>query len=101
MKKIGTYQLAIVAQFANKPLYVVAESYKFVNRFPLSQMDSLPNFRLEWSADEKEDLSDTKIPFKSCRPAIDYTPPHLISILFTDLGILTPSDVSEHLYILD
>lgn len=30
-------------------------------------------------------------------PHIDYTPPHYISLLFTDLGVLTPSAVSDEL----
>ena len=46
--KIGTYQLAIVAQAANKPLYAVVESYKFLNLFPLSQSDLPTRFSLEW-----------------------------------------------------
>ena len=30
-------------------------------------------------------------------PHIDYTPPHYITLLFTDLGVLTPSAVSDEL----
>ena len=30
-------------------------------------------------------------------PRIDYTPPHYITLLFTDLGVLTPSAVSDEL----
>ncbi len=30
-------------------------------------------------------------------PTVDYTPPHYISLLFTDLGVLTPSAVSDEL----
>jgi translation initiation factor eIF-2B subunit alpha len=30
-------------------------------------------------------------------PSRDYTPPHLITLLFTDLGVLTPSAVSDEL----
>lgn len=30
-------------------------------------------------------------------PALDYTPPSNISLLFTDLGVLTPSAVSDEL----
>ena len=30
-------------------------------------------------------------------PMIDYTPPSLITLLFTDLGVLTPSAVSDEL----
>jgi translation initiation factor eIF-2B subunit alpha len=30
-------------------------------------------------------------------PSRDYTPPHLITLLFTDLGVLTPSAISDEL----
>ena len=30
-------------------------------------------------------------------PPVDYTPPELITLLFTDLGTLTPSAVSDEL----
>ena len=30
-------------------------------------------------------------------PRFDYTPPHLLSLLFTDLGVLTPAAVSDQL----
>ena len=30
-------------------------------------------------------------------PMVDYTPPAYITLLFTDLGILTPSAVSDEL----
>lgn len=30
-------------------------------------------------------------------PLVDYTPPSYISLLFTDLGILTPAAVSDEL----
>ena len=30
-------------------------------------------------------------------PHIDYTPPHYITLLFSDIGVLTPSAVSDEL----
>jgi len=30
-------------------------------------------------------------------PLVDYTPPNYITLLFTDLGVLTPSGVSDEL----
>lgn len=41
INQIGTYQIAVVAKAANKPLYVAVESYKFVRLFPLNQYDFL------------------------------------------------------------
>ena len=34
---------------------------------------------------------------ESLHPYIDYTPPQYITLLFTDLGVLTPSAVSDEL----
>lgn len=34
---------------------------------------------------------------ENLHPYIDYTPPQYISLLFTDLGVLTPSAVSDEL----
>ena len=34
---------------------------------------------------------------QSENPSCDYTPPKYISLLFTDLGVLTPSAVSDEL----
>eukprot|EP01027_Heterolobosea_sp_BB2_P014308 GEZU01020568.1.p1 GENE.GEZU01020568.1~~GEZU01020568.1.p1 ORF type:complete len:339 (+),score=82.67 GEZU01020568.1:66-1019(+) len=39
INKIGTYQIAIVAQAHKKPFYVAAESFKFTRQYPLSQTD--------------------------------------------------------------
>ncbi len=30
-------------------------------------------------------------------PGVDYTPPEFITLLFTDLGVFTPSAVSDEL----
>ena len=87
INKIGTYQIAIVAKAANKPFHVVAESYKFVRLYPLSQHD-VPN---KWK------YSYTSEPTYEDHPLVDYTPPSYINLLFTDLGVLTPSAVSDEL----
>uniref|UniRef100_A0A1A9VSM5 Uncharacterized protein n=1 Tax=Glossina austeni TaxID=7395 RepID=A0A1A9VSM5_GLOAU len=41
----------------------------------------------------RKDLSDVS----KVHPSVDYTPPAYITLLFTDLGILTPSAVSDEL----
>ncbi|KAK9840552.1 hypothetical protein WJX81_000785 [Elliptochloris bilobata] len=68
INKLGTYQIALAAAAHNTPFYVAAESYKFARLYPLSQ-----------------------------KPSRDYTPPKYISLLFTDLGVLTPAAVSDEL----
>jgi translation initiation factor eIF-2B subunit alpha len=92
INQIGTYQLAIVAKMANKPFYVAVESFKFVRMFPLNQCD-FPN---RWmspssSSSDQEDMIHKELPL------LDYTPPEYIHMLVTDLGILTPSAVSDEL----
>jgi translation initiation factor eIF-2B subunit alpha len=55
INQIGTYQIAVMASYANVPLYVVAESFKFVHRFPLYQSD-LPNKDYELKFLEEPDV---------------------------------------------
>jgi len=39
ISRMGTYQLGLLAKSKGKPLYVVAESHKFVRLYPLNQFD--------------------------------------------------------------
>ncbi|XP_039627948.1 translation initiation factor eIF-2B subunit alpha [Polypterus senegalus] len=91
INKIGTYQMAVCSKAHNKPFYVVAESFKFVRLFPLNQQDVPDKFKYKADTLQKSnDLAEE-------HPMIDYTPPSLITLLFTDLGVLTPSAVSDEL----
>ncbi|XP_072929303.1 translation initiation factor eIF2B subunit alpha [Epargyreus clarus] len=90
INKIGTYSLAMSALQLKKPVYVLTESFKFSRIYPLNQQD-LPNeFKYLSSVLKSADLSKQ-------HPLVDYTPPSYITLLFTDLGILTPSAVSDEL----
>jgi translation initiation factor eIF-2B subunit alpha len=40
--QVGTYQMAVLAKALGKPFYALAESYKFLRLFPLSQADLPP-----------------------------------------------------------
>ncbi|KAM8828282.1 translation initiation factor eIF2B subunit alpha isoform 2-T3 [Spinachia spinachia] len=91
INKIGTYQTAVCSKAHNKPFYVVAESFKFVRLYPLNQQD-VPD-RFKYKADTLRNMSN----LSEEHPMIDYTPPSLITLLFTDLGVLTPSAVSDEL----
>ncbi|KAL8941555.1 MAG: hypothetical protein Q9216_002187 [Gyalolechia sp. 2 TL-2023] len=98
---MGTYQLAMLAKSAGKPLYVVAESHKFVRLYPLGQYDlpirqTVLDFRESLENDDgardgkeqgDQENDDT----------VDYTPPELIAALVTEVGVHTPSAVSEEL----
>lgn len=90
VNKVGTYALAICAQQHKKPFYVAAESYKFARLYPLSQTD-LPDMgrSMDCFSLSKEVTVDN--------PPSDYTPANYITLLFTDLGVLTPSAVSDEL----
>eukprot|EP01102_Stenamoeba_stenopodia_P009936 TRINITY_DN2951_c0_g1_i5.p1 TRINITY_DN2951_c0_g1~~TRINITY_DN2951_c0_g1_i5.p1 ORF type:complete len:336 (-),score=88.81 TRINITY_DN2951_c0_g1_i5:53-1060(-) len=81
INKIGTYQLSIVAKAFNRPFYVTSESFKFTRLYPLKQKDFPNTYK-----------TNTK-----GQPYLDYTPPSYITLLFTDLGVLTPSAVSDEL----
>jgi len=87
INKIGCYQICMAAKFLKKPVYIVSESIKFSKVFPLKQDDIPKVFRY------KPSLEDTL----SEHPRVDYTPPDLIDVLITDLGVLTPSTVTEEL----
>ncbi|NWV97352.1 EI2BA factor, partial [Machaerirhynchus nigripectus] len=91
INKIGTNQIAVCAKAQNKPFYVVAESFKFVRLFPLNQQDVPDRFKY------KADTLETGQNLTEEHPWIDYTSPSLITLLFTDLGVLTPSAVSDEL----
>ncbi|KOB67758.1 EIF2B-alpha protein [Operophtera brumata] len=89
--QIGTYSLAMAALELKKTVYVLTESFKFSRIFPLNQQDLPKEFKYLSSALKSgKDLS-------KLHPLVDYTPPHFIALLFTDIGVLTPSAVSDEL----
>lgn len=89
INRIGSYTIALCAREMKKPFYVLAESFKFLRLYPLNQRD-LPN-EYKYS----KNLSDADL--KKADPLVDYTPPAYITLLFTDIGVLTPSAVSDEL----
>ena len=70
INRIGSYPLAVCAKAVNKPLYVLVESYKFSQLYPLRQ----------------EDIK---------QEGVDYTPPNYVTLLITDLGPLDTAAVSD------
>lgn len=117
VSRMGTYQIGLLAKSMGKPFYVVAESHKFVRLYPLGQYD-LPIEQHVIGFHAEEDISDDDKKSgvgrsqeekpggklsnggqagKGEYQSVDYTPPHLISALITDGGVLTPSAVSEEL----
>ncbi|KAI4459318.1 translation initiation factor eif-2b subunit alpha [Holotrichia oblita] len=89
INKIGTYTIGLCAKEMKKPLYVLTESFKFTRLYPLSQGDLPDEYKYTKNMRNKD--------LKAQHPLVDYTPPTYITLLFTDLGILTPSAVSDEL----
>lgn len=103
--QLGTYQVAMIAKTLRKPFYVAVESYKFARMYPLSQRDVDDMVR---SSDggvtavgsvpaEYSDLVEGKITSLFPHAGVDFTPAKYITLLFTDLGVLTPAAVSDEL----
>jgi len=97
LNSIGTYTLAICAKYFKKPFYVLAESLKFLRIYPLDQSDviSLCNLALDKNSNKDDNTNVDSNDNSSIY--VDYTPPEFITLLFTDIGIFTPSAVSDEL----
>lgn len=89
VNKVGSYTIALCAKELKKPFYVLTESFKFARLYPLSQQDLPDDFKYTASMRTRDLCKE--------HPLVDYTPPAYITLLFTDLGILTPSAVSDEL----
>ncbi len=86
--KIGTYQIAALAQIHKVPFYVAA---------PVSTFDLKTKHRdviiEERSVEEVIKINDKRVAPKGINvlnPAFDMTPPELISGIITDKGLLLP-----------
>ncbi|THU90721.1 nagb/rpia/CoA transferase-like protein [Dendrothele bispora CBS 962.96] len=111
---VGSNQIAIIAKAANKPFYALAESYKFHRLFPLSQYDlpshnpkllsftqpRPPGMSLKTQSNNASEVNPHQINQEQIaqnNPDVDYTRPDLISLVFSDVGSLTPEGVSQYL----
>lgn len=99
--------------FINSCLYCLS-SFIFTRLYPLSQ-DEIPDNASKSPYNTDTDLQDLQKDFpefnvryiplyfdcyslcKVLHPILDYTPPSFLTLLFTDLGVLTPSAVSDEL----
>ena len=91
INKIGSNSIALCAKMLNKQVYVAVESFKFVRFYPLNNRDIPDEFKYKHSTI----AAGKNLNYE--HPLIDYTQPSLITLLFTDIGILTPSAVSDEL----
>eukprot|EP01039_Chlorochromonas_danica_P006301 gene6301-6948_t len=114
INKVGTFQIALVAHASQKPFYVAVESYKFARIYPLSQRDmlqmlqqlspaapfssqQLPQQQREQDNVAEEEKGRRDPDLVNDVPNVDFTPAKLITLLFTDIGVLTPAAVSDEL----
>ncbi|KAJ2895385.1 Translation initiation factor eIF-2B subunit alpha [Zalerion maritima] len=99
ISRLGTFQLATLANLFNVPIWVAAETHKMAKVYPLSQYDL--NVKQEIiSFRTGDDLVEGKGELVNIGPEqvrmVDYTPPDLITNLITEVGIKLPSAVFEH-----
>jgi len=89
---IGTYQLALAAERASIPFYVLCETLKFDSRLRGDEVD------LE-EKDPSEVVEPGKLPpaVKIKNPYFDITPLELVSGIVTENGLLTPEEVMSYL----
>lgn len=127
LNRLGTSGVAMIATSFGKPVYVLAESFKFFRSFPLDQrhipeefkwptgrpgtgeplrdIDLLTDSPAVVDNDDFPELNTVWDRVNRCRipiveqvmPDVDYTDPCYITYLVTDLGVLTPSVVSDEL----
>ena len=98
INRLGTYTLALCAKALEKPVYVLAENFKFSRTFPLSQND-LPDEVLRvgkfQTCDNVWGISDRDVSFTA--PKCDLTPSNLISFIVSDSRIFKPTAISDEM----
>lgn len=98
INRLGTYTLALCAKALEKPLYVLAENFKFSRTFPLSQND-LPDevLRVEKfkTCENVWGIRNEDVAFTS--PKCDLTPSNLISFIVSDSRIFKPTAISDEM----
>ncbi|ESS29648.1 putative eukaryotic initiation factor-2B, alpha subunit [Toxoplasma gondii RUB] len=94
VNRVGTSTIAMVARQHCVPFYVACEACKFT-RMHVFQKDDARRCIVFDKADS-DDLETLDSP-KDYGEYLDYTDPELISLLFTDLGIFAPRNVSDEL----
>ena len=103
ISSMGTFQIGLLLSIMGKPLYVVAESHKFVRVYPLNGEDlPIGQGRLDFRSEVEENERDGENEHEEGRrkevdEGVDFTPPELITAIVTEAGVQTPGAVSEEL----
>lgn len=86
INKIGTSQIALIANEARVPFLVCSETYKFS---PISLFGDLVEIE---ERDRKEIIGDAQVPdiVKVRNPVFDATPPEYIDSIVTEIGMIPP-----------
>lgn len=120
LNTLGSCSMAMIAHSLGKPVYILVESFKFLRFYPLNQ-SSIPD-EFKWLPSKLAKIRESqKLPdnvqfssnnryaawldvekYREKRvdeylSSVDYTDPCYITYLVTDLGILSPSAVSDEL----
>ncbi|PSR80657.1 hypothetical protein BD289DRAFT_440385 [Coniella lustricola] len=99
LSRMGTYQLALLANEHKADFYVVTETHKFAMVLPLDQNDvtrlGVKQKILEFKRSEDEttpapDLDADENPWRA-----DYTPPEFVKAFITEQGTKTPASILE------
>ncbi|KAJ8919624.1 hypothetical protein NQ315_002246 [Exocentrus adspersus] len=100
MSRIGTAQVALVAQAYNKPVLVCCETYKFSERvqtdsFVYNEIDDPDKLCAVDSSQDHSPLSNWKNTNKltPLNLLYDVTPPHLVTAVVTEIAILPCTSV--------
>ncbi|KAH9253896.1 hypothetical protein BASA81_008020 [Batrachochytrium salamandrivorans] len=97
VNNLGTFQIALMAKEFDKPFFVAVESYKFSRFFPLTQRDVPAALEFKYNPVTSAKVLLPPGADVSINAASDLTPPRLINLLFTDIGVFTPSAISDEL----
>lgn len=92
--KVGTYSIALAAKKYHRPLYVFAESLKYMEYFPLNQ-SSIPT-DLKFKKHNVEEAEEDGL-LEDEHPLIDYTPPKYINRLVSDIGVLPCHAIADEM----
>lgn len=88
VNKVGTKLLALAAKDMGRPFYAICGSIKFDIREKITGRICLK----EGSTSDIANIQNVNIR----NPVFEITPPHLITGIITDIGVLQPSEVSEY-----
>ncbi|MBQ8973378.1 MAG: S-methyl-5-thioribose-1-phosphate isomerase [Clostridia bacterium] len=92
VNKVGTFQIAIVAKYMGIPYFVTGapdKGHPTVDTIQIEMRD--PDFVLQAMG-----VRTAAQGVKGYYPSFDITPPHLVSGVVTDMGVLSPYDLTRY-----